>query len=376
MATFLRLSLVCWLLFGAAVTEAQQPQYSMGLELLSSEDYLSLPKTQRYRAFLPPKVDLSPMFPLPGNQGRQPSCVGWAVAYGARSYYEATTSGRQMDEKSSFSPAYIYNQLRKGTEGCTSGLNLLTALKLVQSQGVANLSDFPYVDSSCEDLPSSQTKISASVNKIDSWRTISFGDIESVKGELYKRNPVIVGMKIPNSFKKLRGTEIFAELGNYADGRHAMVIVAYDDTRGAFKVLNSWGRNWGEGGFGWISYAAMADRGAEYFVIQAPAVKPEPMPLPNLGQEKKLTPESKPITPSRAEVIGKINEVIARVECGQLAVSFGGDGTVTMTGFIGEADRLHTLSQKISAIQGVTRIESKVRIAPWPICETYLTLEQ
>ena len=37
-------------------------------------------------------------------------------------------------------------------------------------------------------------------------------------------------------------------------GRHAMAVVGYDDTRGAFKFANSWGTNWGCNGFGWVSY--------------------------------------------------------------------------------------------------------------------------
>lgn len=37
-------------------------------------------------------------------------------------------------------------------------------------------------------------------------------------------------------------------------GGHAMVVVGYDDKINAFKVMNSWGKGWGESGFGWISY--------------------------------------------------------------------------------------------------------------------------
>jgi C1A family cysteine protease len=35
---------------------------------------------------------------------------------------------------------------------------------------------------------------------------------------------------------------------------HAMVIVGYEDKYNAFKVLNSWGPNWGYGGFCYMSY--------------------------------------------------------------------------------------------------------------------------
>ena len=33
-----------------------------------------------------------------------------------------------------------------------------------------------------------------------------------------------------------------------------MLIVGYDEDRKAFKIVNSWGNNWGNNGFCWISY--------------------------------------------------------------------------------------------------------------------------
>ena len=39
-------------------------------------------------------------------------------------------------------------------------------------------------------------------------------------------------------------------------GYHAVVIVGYDDQRSAFKIANSWGTEWGIGGYGWIDYDA------------------------------------------------------------------------------------------------------------------------
>jgi hypothetical protein len=40
---------------------------------------------------------------------------------------------------------------------------------------------------------------------------------------------------------------------------HHVVIVGYDDTIEAFKVMNSWGAGWGQGGMIWISYKLFQD---------------------------------------------------------------------------------------------------------------------
>lgn len=35
---------------------------------------------------------------------------------------------------------------------------------------------------------------------------------------------------------------------------HVIQIVGWDDTKGAWRIKNSWGTDWGEGGFAWIAY--------------------------------------------------------------------------------------------------------------------------
>ena len=44
-------------------------------------------------------------------------------------------------------------------------------------------------------------------------------------------------------------------------GGHAMLVVGYDDDMNAFKVVNSWGKEWGNDGFVWIDYKAFKEAG-------------------------------------------------------------------------------------------------------------------
>lgn len=49
--------------------------------------------------------------------------------------------------------------------------------------------------------------------------------------------------------------------GDKQEGGHAMMTVGYDDAKkignekGALLIRNSWGREWGENGYGWLPYA-------------------------------------------------------------------------------------------------------------------------
>ena len=76
-----------------------------------------------------------------------------------------------------------------------------------------------------------------------------------------EKKPVIFGMICPPSFSEAK--ELWKPKRTDYDsgqwegfGGHALVVVGYDDNKyeGAFQIINSWGTNWGVGGFTWISY--------------------------------------------------------------------------------------------------------------------------
>jgi hypothetical protein len=62
--------------------------------------------------------------------------------------------------------------------------------------------------------------------------------------------------------------EIYYGNSGNETGNHAMVIVGYDDSRRAYKVLNSWGTTWGTDGYGWINYNTLKTRLIEGYTAQ------------------------------------------------------------------------------------------------------------
>ncbi|MEJ0106451.1 MAG: C1 family peptidase [Bacteroidota bacterium] len=52
-----------------------------------------------------------------------------------------------------------------------------------------------------------------------------------------------------------KSTYIWKKQTGKFKGGHAMVVIGYNDTKNAFKVMNSWGTKWGDNGFAWIDYA-------------------------------------------------------------------------------------------------------------------------
>ena len=377
------------------ITTAEEIQFSKGLEFTSQDEYASFPKQAIYRAFLPERVNLPDYFPAPGAQGMQGSCVGWAVAYGARSYYQGAAQGRKLDRANAFSPAYVYNQIRSDPSNCDAGSSIVNALNLLSRQGVARLSEFPYAESNCGRIPGNDIKNSAARNAIRGWSAIRKGDIEGVKGALYRGHPVIVAMMLSPTFDQIRGPAIYADEGSNSTGGHAMVIVGYDDHRRAFRLLNSWGEGWGDRGFGWVGYRAMAQRGREFYVMDMPTaqVNPEPRPAPPAPSPPPPPPSPPPAPPAptpappapppppppppkpTAEAISRqAQAIVGRLECSQIMANVSSAGVLTLRGFIGAMEKLQSAQKDLSKLEGVAKIDMQVTPAPWPLCEAYQTL--
>jgi C1A family cysteine protease len=61
---------------------------------------------------------------------------------------------------------------------------------------------------------------------------------------------------------------------------HAIVLVGWDDSLGAWRLRNSWGPAWGEGGYMWIAYGKyFVGYSANYVVYQAPTPPAAPTNL-------------------------------------------------------------------------------------------------
>ena len=199
---------------------------------------------------LPSSVDLSDKMPPVGNQGLQQSCVAWAIAYALKSYQEKLELGQQFK----FSPSFIYNQINNGLNAPTY---VTDALNLLSDQGVCTMDEMPYNENDWITKPSQLAKTDAKKFRIDFWRQVNISDIKEVKAQLAAGYPVIIGADVSKEF----GNDGFNQKADYIwkdagtpSGGHCMLLAGYNDQKGAFRVMNSWGKEWGDNGFSWIDY--------------------------------------------------------------------------------------------------------------------------
>ena len=209
---------------------------------------------------LPRSVDLSVDVPLPGNQGMQGSCVGWAVAYALKSYHERIERGWVLnDHRHVMSPAYLYNQIK--VPGPGGGAYIPDAFEVLMEQGVSSWSLMPYSQYDDDIQPSAAARAEAADYKIAEWGAVlRSGDfVGELKRHLADGSPIVLAIPVYSDFLQLgNDNRIYDDSGGALYGYHAVTVVGYDDAWSAFEIINSWGTGWGLRGYGWIDYDAVS----------------------------------------------------------------------------------------------------------------------
>lgn len=209
---------------------------------------------------LPVAHSLKKYAPKPMSQGQKGTCAGWSSAYAARTILEAIINnyeGEKINEIA-YSPSFVYNQLANDSS-CQSGISLNQALSLIQNKGSISLAKFAY---SCDRRVKLNDSIEALEHRIIEYREVanySTGNqVKFIKKSIAENKPVVIAFDTPLSFSKAK--ELWSpdssDMKFWGRG-HGMAVVGYDDKKfgGAVELMNSWGTQWGKGGFTWVRYS-------------------------------------------------------------------------------------------------------------------------
>ena len=212
---------------------------------------------------VPVKIDYSPLLNPVRNQGQLGSSVGFAMAY-TMEYYLL----KQLNLKVILSPLFIYYQARKmaGTVKTDAGAIIQDVIKVGQTIGIVDEETWPYKESRFAVHPpkSIDKAIHYFVDDVAPVKTL-----KQIKDALSVYGPVIIGVSIYNSFYN-DNSGIMKMPGRKESiiGGHAICLVGFDEQTQLFKFKNCWGTEWGENGYGYISYDYIEKFSADGWIIK------------------------------------------------------------------------------------------------------------
>lgn len=279
---YLILSLICIGLLFSSLHAKNWRDYRTGVINPTPEEIEKYPKYRIAPSLLaqalPTAVDNSGGLPPVGDQGRQGSCVAWAVGYYAKTYQEGREHGWDLTlDTHQFSPAFLYNNNNSGRD---NGLCLYWTLDFISGHGCATLAEMPYNQEVYLSWPSaiiyknalqyrgaSSSMIERKYNaELGQYENYTDEDLALMKHILADGNVFVVAVPMDSVLGSLDSLNEVCDtiIASTVRALHALCVVGYDDTKGksgAFKVVSSWGTGWGKGGFGWLGYNVIKTMG-------------------------------------------------------------------------------------------------------------------
>ncbi len=236
----------------------------------------TLPYTYSLQEFVPPVLK---------QQGG--TCVGFAsFYYGLSTMYNIMFNIKDSKEKFiySFDPYYIYSITFNESNDCDRGLKFNETFDKLMKIGAKKLFYPPFT--SC-DTKWTVNKFRNTISytkpySINTWYEMDVNDrrfLNTSKALISNKIPVIVGFAVVPSMysassRNLNGVNSSglwdpSELEEIQGG-HALCVIGYDDYKygGAFKIVNSWGSDYGENGYMWVKYSDYKEFAREAYVIE------------------------------------------------------------------------------------------------------------
>lgn len=159
-----------------------------------------------------------------------------------------------------FSPLFLYYKEREMDGDVTEdvGSDGRTCVKAMNKFGVCLEFEDPYKPYDFRRKPTDQQLEDALKYKAGAYHRIN--TVDDMKSCLASDYVFAIGFAVYNSFEKPGWTIMPAPKKNEPVlGGHEVLCIGYDDAKGAFKIRNSWGREWNEAGNFWMSYREAAN---------------------------------------------------------------------------------------------------------------------
>lgn len=211
------------------------------------EDYQPHPVTRA-------SIDLRQSFTPVKSQGSLGSCSAFAVT----SVIEYMIR-RLTGEIRNMSEAFLYYNAREavGKQNENCGTSIYRIIKEAMTAGICDESHHQYDENNFSAAPSDLAFAEAQKCLVVKAMNVKV-ETEAIKSAIADGHPVVISARIFDSFGSDRAGFVRMpspdEISPREEFSHAMVICGYSDDYKVFVVRNSWGEDFGDGGYCYMPY--------------------------------------------------------------------------------------------------------------------------
>ena len=220
---------------------------------------------------LPESVDLrsSPFTPPVYDQGDIGSCTGNSTA-------ACVQFLRRKESLPDFTPARLFlywnGRNYEGSTGTDSGAMLRDVIKGVNQYGAPSEDEWPYNDADVLTQPPQNVYDDAKKDVALMYEAI-VPTVWNLRAALTTGVPFVFGFTVYESFESPQvastGVAPMPSADDTPIGGHAVAAWGYDNDQRTFLVRNSWGPNWGMGGYFTLPYDYITTLAADFWQINA-----------------------------------------------------------------------------------------------------------
>ena len=204
------------------------------------------------------------------HQGSLGSCTGQAIASAIELLNKR--NGNYKDISRLF--IYYYERLILGPVNYDSGAYIRDGIKATNHYGASLESYWPYNIKKFKQEPIAEAKNDALKRKVTRYERVN--NFNGCIDALTNGYPIIMGFTVYTSFMSAN----VAKTGNmpYPNtkrekllGGHAVLLVGYNKTKKVFIARNSWGTNWGDGGYFYMPFNVVTNTSmsSDYWIIKS-----------------------------------------------------------------------------------------------------------
>lgn len=194
------------------------------------------------------------------GQGRWGCCVGMALASGLMGYMQEAPVGGIAPDHEVLSAWDAYQGARSITmpTGGVEGAYPRAALEYARLHGLCLETEWAYRPDA-PGLPAWSAASSRARNRLATYSAVPT-NAASIREAMYWHGPCLVVLDTAG----WTGVDDdgYVQGDVLEGGLHAVVVVAWSAKRQAFLIRNSWGTEWGQGGYAWVPYVRFKPREA------------------------------------------------------------------------------------------------------------------